>query len=140
MRNPLAILRMAREWCLSKEMRLLIVEYACSLRRPYVISEFLSVRSAVRASSREFTSLVDCHAPFWDRMLCTPRTPEDHVLDVVECAMSHRMDLVIRFMESDAADAVGVDEFMSRALPMLRLLFSLCQELTIEASSSQVTS
>jgi hypothetical protein len=130
----------AGDWCLSKEMRLLVVQYACASRRPYVISEFLSMRSALRASSREFAYLVDSHAPFWDRILYTPHTPDNHILAVVDRPRSRRLDLVLRFSESVTADPSEsrVETFMSRALLMLDTVFTSSAELTIEAPNSQV--
>jgi hypothetical protein len=137
---------MALDWCLSKEMRLLIVRQACSLRRPYVIADFISVRSALRTCSKEFASIVDLHPPFWNRMICSPRTPDQHVSEVVRRSGSLPMELVFRFTESDTEGLddgssweVRLDLFMSQALPMLRPIFSLCAELSVEASNGQVS-
>ncbi|KAJ7858899.1 hypothetical protein B0H13DRAFT_2356329 [Mycena leptocephala] len=136
---------MAREWCLSKEMRLLVVKYACSSRRPYVIGDFLSIRSSIRASSKEFASIVDLHPPFWNRIVCSPRTPEQHVFDVTRRAGSRPVEVVLRFADSDA-EGLGtgsswetrLDRFMSRALPLLGPVLSSCAELCVEAANAQV--
>ncbi|KAJ6471797.1 hypothetical protein C8R47DRAFT_1297174 [Mycena vitilis] len=123
----------------------LVINDACDLMKPYVLSDYLALRSALRLCCPQMKDLVDSHAPFWNRFIFSPRTTVLAFTDVRVRSQGLPLDITLRVTRDSGLD-LGcssildntVERFMARAYGDLSSLFPLCRELILEAASVPV--
>ncbi|KAJ6457539.1 hypothetical protein C8R47DRAFT_1227353 [Mycena vitilis] len=112
---------------------------------PYIVSDYLSTRSNLRACSHEVKEAVDGHPPFWNRFVYSPRTP-DALLGLIRArASTMLLDLTLRISAESGLIHLSqfgwendVELFMVRATSRLYLFFPDCRELTVEGYDSEI--
>ncbi|KAJ7626519.1 hypothetical protein DFH06DRAFT_1339217 [Mycena polygramma] len=123
----------------------LVINDACDLMRPYILSDYLALRNALRLCCPQMKELVDSHAPFWNRFVFSPRTTVDAFTAIRKRLYGMPLEITLRITRDSGLDLRSpsiledtVERFMARAYGDLSSMFPICRKLTLEAASLPV--